>query len=278
MKTLRQMMLQHMQLRNYSKRTIDTYLHCLTALSRFYNKPPDQISPQEVSDFLHCSLQERKISTSTINQYISAFKVLRTEVLGEEWKEIKISRPRLDKKLPVVFSKEEVFQLLTATKNQKHRTILALAYSTGMRLEEVCNLRICDIDSQRMQIRVCCGKGKKDRYTILSERLINMLREYWRYYKPINFLFEGQINTLPISSRTVQTVFKNCIRKTGIRKEASFHTLRHSFATHLLEQGVNLRIIQSLLGHSSIKTTTIYTHLVNFSPSQVKSPFDSLAL
>ena len=128
MKTLRQMMLQHMQLRNYSKRTIDTYLHCLTALSRFYNKPPDQISPQEVSDFLHCSLQERKISTSTINQYISAFKVLRTEVLGEEWKEIKISRPRLDKKLPVVFSKEEGIPIINRHKKPKAQDYI----STGI--------------------------------------------------------------------------------------------------------------------------------------------------
>ena len=202
--------------------------------------------------------------------------MLRVDVLKEVWTEIKISRPRGEKKLPVVFSKEEVFQLLNATRNLKHRTILALAYSTGMRLEEVCHVRICDIDSQRMQIKVCCGKGKKDRYTILSGMLVDMLREYWRWYKPYNYLFEGHDNRAPISSRTVQHIFARCMKITGIRKEASFHTLRHSFATHLLEQGVNLRIIQTLLGHTSLKTTTIYTHLVNFSPAMVKSPLDSL--
>jgi site-specific recombinase XerD len=276
MTELRKQMLQYMQLKNYSKRTVLTYLCCLTSLGKYYKKSPDLITPQEVLSYLHLSLQEKHISVSSINQYISAYKVLKVGVLGGVWEEIKLPRPRREKKLPVVFSKEEIRELLSHTRNIKHRTIIAFAYSTGMRQEEICHVRLCDVDSDRMQIKVSCGKGKKDRYTILSVQILEMLRTYWYIYKPEKYLFEGQKRGEPISHRTLQTFFKRSMIESVIRKEASFHTLRHSFATHLLEQGVNLRIIQTLLGHTSIKTTTIYTHLVNFDPATVQSPFDTL--
>jgi site-specific recombinase XerD len=276
MTELRKQMLQYMQLKNYSKRTIATYLQCLISLSKYYKKPPDVITPQEVGDYLYLLLQKQQISVSTLNQYISAYKVLKVGALGNEWTGIKLPRPRGEKKLPVVFSKEEIFQLITNTRNIKHRTIIALAYSTGMRQDEICHLRLCDIDPGRMQIRVSCGKGKKDRYTILSGQILEMLRTYWRMYKPVKYLFEGQKKGWPISKSSVQAFFAKIITQSGIQKEASFHTLRHSFATHLLEQGVNLRVIQALLGHSSLRTTTVYTHLVNFDPATIQSPFDTL--
>jgi site-specific recombinase XerD len=197
-----------------------------------------------------------------------------TGVLGRDLEVIHIPRPRGEKKLPVVFSKAEVVKLLDATKNIKHKAILSLAYSSGARLEEASHLKVKDIDSSRMQIRIVCGKGKKDRYTLLSPKLLGLLREYWQLYRPKLYLFEGSKG--PISTRTIQHIFKNSLQRSKITKNGTFHTLRHSFATHLLEQGINLRIIQELLGHTSIKTTTVYTHLQNYSPSSVTSPLDTL--
>jgi site-specific recombinase XerD len=211
-----------------------------------------------------------------INQYISAYKVLIEGVLEREWTPIRLLRPRGEKKLPVVFSKEEIGRILDHTRNLKHKCIIAITYSSGLRRDEVRNLRVSDIDSSRMQIRISSGKGNKGRYTILSEKVLELLRVYWQCYMPKVYLFEGQHRGEPISASTIREIFSQRMKEAGINKEASFHTLRHSFATHLLEQGVNLRIIQALLGHSSIRTTTIYTHLQNFNPASITSPFDSL--
>jgi site-specific recombinase XerD len=276
MKNLQEQMLHYMQLKNYSRRTIDTYLSCILCLSKYYKRTPETISSEEVKEYLYYLIQSRKASVSVINQIISAYKVLMTGVLEKEWSPIKLPRPRREKKLPVVFSKEEILNIIERTRNLKHRSIIVLAYSSGLRLDEVRHVKLTDIDSSRMQIRVSNGKGNKTRYTILSKQVLELLREYWRYYRPKSYLFEGRQKGEPISQRTIQELFYQRMRAAGIRKPASFHTLRHSFATHLLEQGVNLRIIQTLLGHTSIKTTTIYTHLLNFDPASVASPFDSL--
>jgi len=189
---------------------------------------------------------------------------------------IKLPRPRREKKLPVVFSKQEVSRIIEHTRNLKHRAIIAFAYSSGLRLDEVRQVRLTDIDSSRMQIRVSNGKDNKSRYTILSKQILELLRKYWSDYRPKVYLFEGIQKGKPVSNSTLQMMFRNRMKAAEIRKPASFHTLRHSFATHLLEQGVNLRVIQALLGHTSIKTTTIYTHLQNFDPGSVTSPFDNL--
>jgi integrase/recombinase XerD len=276
MKTLRNRMLEYMQLRNYSRRTIRTYIGCLATMSKHYNQSPDQITSQQVKEYLVNCIRNNRVTPSCINQIISAYKVLMVGVLGRDWESIHIPRPRREKKLPVVFSKAEVLKLLDTTRNLKHKVILSLAYSTGARLEEVSHLKVTDIDSSRMQIRIACGKGKKDRYTLLSPNLLGLLREYWNLYRPKTYLFEGSKNREPISTRTIQEIFKNNLRRSRINKNGSFHTLRHSFATHLLEQGVNLRIIQELLGHASIKTTTVYTHLQNYSPSSITNPLDTL--
>jgi site-specific recombinase XerD len=276
MKKLREQMLRHMQLKNYSKRTIDTYLSCILNLSRFYNRTPETITREEVKEYLYSLLQSKKTSISNINQVISAYKVLMTGVLEKDWTAIKLSRPRREKKLPVVFSKEEISRIIERTINLKHRAIISFAYSTGLRLDEVCKVRLTDIDSSRMQIRVSNGKGNKSRYTILSKQILELLREYWRYYQPKSYLFEGRQKGVPLSHSSIQELFRHRMTAAGIRKPASFHTLRHSFATHLLEQGINLRIIQALLGHNSIRTTTIYTHLQNFDPGSITSPFDHL--
>ena len=264
-----------MRTRNYSQRSIATYVRLLHSLEEYHNCSVDEISIDQVKDFLQYSIETKKVSVSCINQLISAVRILQQDVLGKSWESIRIKRPRGIKKLPVVLSKEEVKSMIETTRNLKHRVILAVIYSAGLRISELISLRPSDIDSDRKQIRVL-GKGNKYRYTLLSENTLDMLRMYWRAYRPARFLFEGQRKGEPVSKSTIQKVFKNACEKTGIKKEATVHSLRHSFATHLLESGVNLKIIQSLLGHSSLRTTSIYLHVTRFDPSIVKSPFDEI--
>jgi len=166
--------------------------------------------------------------------------------------------------------------MIETTRNLKHRAILAVIYSAGLRISELASLRPSDIDSDRKQIKII-GKGNKYRYTLLSENTLDMLRVYWRAYKPERYLFEGQVKGKPISHPTIQVVFRHAIKKAGIKKEATVHSLRHSFATHLLESGTNLKIIQMLLGHSSLRTTSIYLHVTKLDPASVRSPFDEIA-
>jgi len=265
-----------MQTRNYSQRSIDTYIHMLHSLEEYHNTSIDEVSTSQVKDFLQHSIETRKVSVSYINQVISAVRILQKDVLGKEWESIRIKRPKRVKKLPVVLSKEEVKSMIETTRNLKHRAILAVIYSAGLRISELISLRPSDIDSDRKQIKVL-GKGNKYRYTLLSENTLDMLRMYWRAYKPVRYLFEGHIKGQPVSRSTIQTVFRKALKKTGINKPASVHSLRHSFATHLLESGVNLKIIQSLLGHSSLRTTSIYLHVTRFDPASIKSPFDEIA-
>jgi integrase/recombinase XerD len=265
-----------MQTRNYSQRSINTYIHMLCELEEYCNLSADEISVDKVKDFLQYSIETRNLSISFINQVISAVKILQQDVLGKSWESIRIKRPRGIKKLPVVLSKEEIKSLIETTRNLKHRAILAIIYSSGLRISEVISLRPSDIDSDRKQIRVL-GKGNKYRYTLLSGNVLDMLRMYWRAYRPMRYLFEGQKQGQPVSRSTIQIVFRHACNKAGIKKQATVHSLRHSFATHLLESGVNLKIIQSLLGHSSLRTTSIYLHVTCFDPSSVKSPFDEIA-
>lgn len=265
-----------MQTRNYSQRSIDTYLHMLCELEEYHKSSIDEISSDQVKDFLHYSISERDLSVSYMNQVISAVKILQRDVLGRSWESIRIMRPRGIKKLPVVLSKEEVKSIIETTRNLKHRAILAVIYSAGLRISEVINLRPSDIDSNRNQIRVQ-GKGNKYRYTLLSVKTLDLLRIYWLAYRPQQYLFEGQRKGKPVSRGTIQKVFKESCKRAGIKKQATIHSLRHSFATHLLENGVNLKIIQSLLGHSSLRTTSIYLHVTRHDLAMVKSPFDEIA-
>jgi site-specific recombinase XerD len=262
-------MYEEMVYRNYSPRSIKTYIDLLSVVSRHFRKGPDLISISELKDYLFTRIEQDKLSASSVNQTISAFKILFKDVLDREW-------PRRPKLLPIVLSKEEVSHLLNSIRNRKHYCLIALAYASGLRLGEVISLKPCDIDSDRMQLKVRGGKGCKDRYTLLPGLLLEKLREYFRYYRPVTYLFEGQKPGRPYSATSAQSVLKKAMKSAGITKNASFHTLRHSFATHLLEQGTNVRIIQELLGHRSLKTTTVYLHICNLNPSLIKSPLDAL--
>jgi integrase/recombinase XerD len=272
-------LIKEMQYRNYSSLTIKSYSSLLAKLGKTTGLPLDQIGIPRLKEYLRHEIVERGISTSTINQCISAFRILRADVLGMKWEPLNLKRPRREKKLPAVLSLQEVERLIGATKNIKHKALLMLAYSTGMRRMEIQSVLPTAIDSSRMQVHVVQGKGKKDRYTLLSARALDTLREYYRKERPKHYLFESSLRKgQPLSDRTLEKIVKNNVAKAGIKKNISFHTLRHCFATHLLEQGVNLRLIQQFMGHNSIKTTSTYLHLANICPGNVISPLDTMCV
>lgn len=260
----------------YSENTLKTYKALFEEFINYYHKfEISRIDESMITAFLRYLVIERKVSTSYQNQAINAVKFYYERVLGGQRKVYLVDRPREEKTLPVVLSEKEVGDLLKATENLKHKAILMLAYSGGLRLSELIYVKLTDIDSNRMQIRVEQSKGNKDRYTLLSVRLLEVLRKYFLAYKPKVWLFEG-VNGGQYSVRSIQAIMKDSTRKAGIKKKVSVHSLRHSFATHLLENGTDLRYIQSLLGHSSSKTTEIYTHVTTKGFDQIKSPLDKL--
>ncbi len=261
----------------YSPKTSKVYKEMFEEFINFY--PTYDIKNLDetlIIKFLRFLVTERKISTSYQNQSINAIKFYYERVLGGQRKIYFIDRPIKEKTLPIVLSTEEVKHILAVTINLKHKAILMLIYSAGLRISEAVNLKIKDIDSQRMQIRVEQSKGKKDRYTLLSVKALTILRNYFLDYRPKEWLFEGMEAGNQYSTRSIQQVFKESVVRAGIKKDVSVHTLRHSFATHLLENGTDIRYIQSLLGHESSKTTEVYTHITTKGFDQIKSPLDNL--
>ena len=260
----------------YSGGTLKTYQGLFEEFINFYHKfDIGKIDESMITAFMRYLVIERKVSISYQNQAINAIKFYYERVLGGQRKVYLVDRPRTEKKLPTVLSENEVGDLLRATDNLKHKAILMLAYSAGLRLGELIRVKIKDVDSGRMQIRIEQAKGKKDRYSLLSVKLLAVLREYFIKYKPKEWLFEGVGGAL-YSTRSIQSIMRDSAQKAGIKKSVSVHTLRHSFATHLLENGTDLRYIQSLLGHESSKTTEVYTHVTTKGFDQIKSPLDKL--
>jgi integrase/recombinase XerD len=265
-----------MELR-YSPQTIKTYVGLFQEFINFYPTHDIKLIDEPmIIKFLRYLVIERKVSITYQNQSINAIKFYYEKVLGGQRKFYFIDRPAKEKTLPSVLSTEEVTEILKSTENIKHRAILMTIYSAGLRISEVINLKIKDIDSDRMQIRVEQGKGKVDRYTLLSEKTLLILRQYFKEYRPTVWLFEGLTKGEQYSTRSIQNVFQAAVKKANINKDVSVHTLRHSFATHLLENGTDLRYIQNLLGHANSKTTEIYTHITTKGFDQIKSPMDKL--
>lgn len=229
---------------------------------------------EDVRNFVHYLLREKGKSHAYVNQTLSALKFLLTKVLCIKGVCEQLPRPKKEHKLPDVLSQQEVLHILNTVKNIKHRTILILTYSAGLRVSEVVKLKIGDIDYHRMLVHVRQSKGKKDRYTVLSERAIRALQKYISSYHIVDWVFPGENPINHITERTVQRIFENARDKAEIRKEVSIHSLRHFFATHLLEGGTDLRYIQELLGHMSSKTTELYTHVTEKDIRRIKSPFD----
>ncbi len=263
--------------RKYSRRTVKGYLYYNRDFLNYVKKNPQDVRDSDIKDYLVYLAEEKESATSTLNQAINALKFYYGGMLKKKFL-YEIKRPRKDKKLPVVLSKEEIAKILNSVDNVKHKAILMLVYSAGLRVGEVVKLKSDDIDSKRMLIHIKGAKGRKDRYTLLSEIALGILREYWRQYKPQKWLFEGARKDRYITTRTVDKVMEHACTKADINKDVSVHTLRHSFATHLLEGGTDLRYIQELLGHQSSKTTEIYTHVSTQSLGKIKSPLDGLNL
>jgi site-specific recombinase XerD len=220
-------------------------------------------------------LEEKHKAAATVNQVFNALRFLYVELYKMPFAIGSIPRPRKEKRLPVVLDKSEALRIFDAVENLKHKTILMLIYSAGLRVGEAVRLRIEDVDSTRRLIHLKGAKGKKDRYTLLSDVVLERLREYYKEYKPKEYLFEGAVGRKHLAERSVQSVFERAAKAAGIRKPVSVHSLRHSFATHLLESGVDLRYIQELLGHSSSKTTEVYTHVSQKTLGKIVSPLDS---
>jgi integrase/recombinase XerD len=265
---------QWLRSKRYSDSTINTYSEVLKSFLVFYReKPIAQITNEDVIVYNNEYILKKNLSESFQNQTINSiklfFKIIRDSKMDIE----AIHRPKNAKRLPTVLSKEETLRIIDMTANLKHKSLLALVYSAGLRISEAINMKIVDIDSQRMLIHIKNAKGKKDRYTLLSTKILVLLREYFLLYQPKEYLFEGKDGG-PYSSRSAQSVLRLSAQKAGITKRISLHTLRHSFATHLLESGTDLRYIQELLGHNSPKTTMIYTHVSSTSLKKIINPFD----
>lgn len=272
-------MKEELKLRGYSHKTQKAYLGHIRRFMYSFEKEPEKLQQEEIKKYLVGLLENHKCMTSYFEQTLSALKFFYNNVVNKPDLVTSIKYPKKERKLPAVLSREEVVRILNSIKNLKHRTILMVVYSSGLRVGEVVRLRVEDIDSKRKLIHVRQAKGKKDRYTVLSDVALEVLRLYFKAYEPDNgWLFEGSKEGEHITERTVQKVFEKACLEAKINKKATVHTLRHSFATHLLEGGTDLRYIQELLGHTSSRTTEIYTHVTEYNLSKIKSPLDSLSL
>jgi integrase/recombinase XerD len=276
MSTLREQLLADLQLKGLTPKTQKIYLREVSNYAKYFGKSPEELGEKEVKKYLVHLLEDRKLSTGTYKNYVAGIKFLYRTTLNREEVVEKIKYPKAKIKLPVVLDLAEVKTLLTVMENLKHRAILTITYSAGLRISETARLKVSDIDSKRMMVRVQQGKGGKDRYSILSQTALECLRQYWRAYRPKEWLFEGQKESSHICISSIRQIFLEAKERAGIRKPASPHTLRHSFATHLVEAGTSLYHVQLLLGHRSPTTTTVYLHVSKMNLAQVTSPLDSI--
>jgi len=276
MNTLREKMLAELQLRGITPRTQTAYLREIAKLETYFNRSPEELGEEEVKEYLVHMLEDRGLSSGTYKYYAAGIKFLYRTTLNRGEVVEKIKYPKAKIKLPVVLDLSEVRTMLSVMENLKHRAVLTITYSAGLRVSETAHLKVTDIDSKRMMVRVRQGKGGKDRYTILSKTTLECLREYWRAYRPKDWLFEGQKEGSHICYTSIRNIFVEAKERAGITKPVGPHSLRHAFATHLIEAGTSLHHVQLLLGHKSPKTTTVYLHVSKMNLAQVSSPLDSI--
>jgi len=276
MEDIRQRMIEDMKLRGLSPCTQATYLEAVKVLARHYNSRLDEITKEQVRDFLLYLLDSKGYAKSTYKVYLSAIKFLYLNTLDRQWRFLPLTRVNPEKKLPIVLSREEVWSLLDIVRRDKPRMSLILMYTCGLRVSEAVHLRPQDIDSQRMVLWVRKGKGGKDRSVPLPNYTLAQLRTYWLKYKPKKWLFPSEHSISAITKSCVQRCLTATLRRSNIRKNVNCHTLRHSYATHLVEAGVHLRMIQSLLGHKSLSSTFIYIHLSQSTRLEVQTKIDRL--
>ena len=267
---------QKLRYKRYSPNTIRTYISCLEQFNRFIKSEKLQINEPVIYQYL-MGLVAKGYSRSSQNQHINAIKFYLEKVLKQKQKSYYIERPLKKRMLPTVLSEQEIQLIFSNIKNLKHKAILSLIYSSGIRIGEALNLTINDLDSDRMLISIRRGKGEKDRMVPMASNVLKLQRVYYKEYKPVNYLFNGNENG-PYSATSVRNVLKRAVYKSYIKKNVTPHALRHSYATHLLEKGTDLRYIQVILGHSSVKTTEIYTHVSTKNLQAIKSPIEEMQL
>lgn len=278
-------MIEEMQLRGYAQSTIEGYVHAVAQLARHYHRPPDKLEEAEVRRYLLHLAVEKKIARGTFSIVLGGLRFFYHKALGCDWKSLSVAKPRHAKTLPVVLSREEVWRVLDAVRIDVYRVCLTTIYGCGLRLMEGANLQIPNVDSARGILHIC-GKRLKDREVPLPAATLQLLREHWRTHRSPLWLFPAVTrhgtqysvanNCGPVTRDSLQSAFQRAVKKSGLHKRAHVHTLRHCYATHLLEDGVNLRLIQEYLGHSSPRTTAIYTHLTREIRDAAKDPIDRL--
>jgi len=262
---LRQTMLEELQRRNYSRTTIKAYLHTVEAFAKHFHRPPDQLGPEHIRSYQVYLLEERKLGVRTVALHTAALRFFFCKTLKRAYPIEEVPYPKAPRQLPIILSQEEAVRLIEGASNLFHRAMLMTLYSTGIRRAELCHLKVEDIDSERMLVHVRHGKGGRDRSVPLSPKLLETLREYWHWMKPKTYLFPGTVNgwraDKPITPKVLWLACRQAAQRAGIRKAVRPHLLRHSFATHMLEQGADLPTVQALLGHTDLKATSIYLHL-----------------
>jgi len=267
-------MIEDMKLRGLAPRTQERYLHSIKTLAKHYQCAPDELTQEQIRDYLLYMLEDRRYAKSTYKANLYAIKFLYKRTLGRKWETLDITRVKNDRKLPVVLSREEVWDLLALVRKESVLICLTLMYTCGLRVSEAVNIRIKDIDSKRMVLWVRNSKGNKDRSVPLPVQTLAQLRAYWLNHRSKMWLFPGKVG--PMNIATVQHCFKATVEQSPILKKVSCHTLRHSYATHLMEAGVHLRVIQALLGHKSVSTTFLYMHLTQASMDGVQAKINEL--
>jgi integrase/recombinase XerD len=276
MTSLRQRMLEDLRIRNYAPATVVCYIRAVAEFAKHFNQPPDQLGPEEIRAWQLFLLNEKRVKLSTYIQAVCALRFFYRTTLNRKIEIERIPLPRYEQKLPVILSKEEVKALLEAPKNLGHRAILATMYGAGLRVSEATNLKVPDVDGKRKVIWIRGGKGRKDRQVMLPDALREVLAAFWRWKRPTDWFFPGGKAGSPISEKAVFLTCRKAARTAGIAKPVHPHSLRHAFATHLLEDGVNLLVIQTLLGHKSLKTTARYLHLADSTVRSTRSPIELL--
>jgi site-specific recombinase XerD len=275
MSRLRQQMVRDMQLRNFSPNTQHGYVNSVAGLAKYYRRSPDMIGSAEIQDYIIYLLNDRKMALGSCHTVISGLRFFYTVTLQKERTSVPIPPMKNYRRLPDILSGSELERMFTATKNIKHRALLMTAYAGGLRASELVHLKITDIHSDRMMIRIEQGKGMKDRYTLLSQRLLEELRAYWKIKRPGIWLFQGNTER-PMTREMAHHVYVEAKKRAGLQHRGGIHTLRHCFATHLLEAGTDLRTIQILMGHNSIRTTVRYLQVTSKTLQGVRSPLDLL--
>jgi len=273
-------MLEELQRRNYAATTIENYIHAVEDFAKYFRKPPDRLNREHLREYQAYLLRERKLEPRTVKLHVSALRFFFVKTLKRPYRLDDIPFPKVPRRLPIILSVEEVGRLIDSARNLMDRTLLMVLYSTGMRNRELRNLQVKDIDSKAMLIHIQHGKGGRDRYVPLCPKLLETLREYWRWMKPKTWLFPGTVDgwraDKPITPKVVWDACQSAAERAGIEKRVSAHLLRHSYATHLLEAGADLRTIQLLLGHVDLRHTVIYLHLSRRHLQAVANPLDTM--